>query len=53
MLHYSGNFFAQVGTFYPFVPFIFLLFLLTIGVGMWKSASKQGFGVSYTEGPVK
>src|SRR5258708_5219056 len=46
MLQYSGRFFAQVGIFYPFVPIIFLLFLLNHLRFMWKIRSKQRYIIS-------
>jgi hypothetical protein len=47
MLQYSGKLFREVGIFYPFVPIIFLLFLLKHPRLMWKSPPKQGLTLSY------
>jgi hypothetical protein len=53
MLHYSGNFFAQVGIFYPFVPFIFLFFLPATGSQCGKAPLNKDLASVTWGGPLK
>ena len=41
--------FAQVGTFYPFVPIVFLFFAFEHNHFVWKIVGKSWFTVGYVE----
>jgi hypothetical protein len=46
-----GKNFAQMGIFYPFVPFVFLFSENLFLFSLWKSSSKQRLLISYVRRP--